>query len=163
MNAQNAEVRRGKSFKFIFLILTTIWVAALIALPATPAITADFAEQQQLIDKAKLTIEAFGADPDLKTSLQADVKAPKGIFIVPQLLRGAFIFGGRGGSGILLVRDEKTGAWSQPVSYTPKQIPIAHSREVEDEAPFSHFGSERYAGCAMCSGGRVTRRQMENG
>jgi SH3 domain-containing YSC84-like protein 1 len=105
-----------------------MWVAALIAIPAMPAITADFSEQQQLIDKAQMTIEAFGADPNLKTALQTEVKDPKGIFIVPQLLRGAFVFGGKGGSGALLIRDEKIGAWSQRPSYTPKQIPIAHSR-----------------------------------
>ncbi len=113
----NGRTRRKTGSIVAFFILTTVWVAALVALPA-PAITADFAEQQQLIDKAKMTIDAFGANPDLKAALQADVKDPKGIFIVPQLLRGAFIFGGRGGSGVLLVRDEKTGAWSQPAFYT---------------------------------------------
>jgi lipid-binding SYLF domain-containing protein len=33
-------------------------------------------------------------------------------------LRGAFIFGGAGGSGVLLVRDEKSGQWSEPAFYT---------------------------------------------
>ncbi len=114
----NGRTRRKIRSILAFLILTTVWVSALVALPATPAITADFSEQQQLIDKAKLTMEAFGADPNLKTALPRDVPDPKGIFIVPQLLRGAFIFGGRGGSGVLLVRNEKTGAWSQPAFYT---------------------------------------------
>jgi lipid-binding SYLF domain-containing protein len=41
----------------------------------------------------------------------------KGLFIVPQLLRGAFVFGGTGGSGILLVRDAESGEWSQPAFY----------------------------------------------
>jgi lipid-binding SYLF domain-containing protein len=112
----NGRERKTRSM-LVFLVLSAIWVAALVALPATPAMTADFAEQQQLIDKAKLTVEAFDNNPDLKMALQDDVKDPKGIFIVPQLLRGAFIFGGRGGSGVLLVRDEKTGAWSQPAFY----------------------------------------------
>jgi SH3 domain-containing YSC84-like protein 1 len=116
MNAQNAEVRRGKGFKFIFLSLATAWIGALGSLVATPAITADFSEQQQLVDKARLTIEAFAADPELKAALRSDVKDPKGILIVPELLRGAFVFGGMGGSGVLLVRDE-TGAWSPPAFY----------------------------------------------
>ncbi len=114
----NDRTRRKTGSIGAFFILTTVWVAALVGFPSTPAITADFSEQQQLIDKAKLTMEAFGADPGLKASLQTDVKDPKGIFIVPQLLKGAFIFGGRGGSGVLLVRDEKTKAWSQPAFYT---------------------------------------------
>src|SRR6476661_5118235 len=45
------------------------------------------------------------------------VSSGKGVFIVPQLLRGAFVFGGAGGGGVLLVRDEKSGEWSQPAFY----------------------------------------------
>ena len=40
------------------------------------------------------------------------------MFIVPQFLRGAFVFGGAGGSGVLIVRDEKTNKWSEPAFYT---------------------------------------------
>ena len=81
------------------------------------ALTADFTDQQQLVDKARLTIEAFGANPDLRREVRNDIQEVKGVFIVPQLLRGAFVFGGRGGSGVLLVRDEK-GGWSQPAFYS---------------------------------------------
>ena len=73
-------------------------------------------EQEQLVDKAKMTMEAFAADPALKDAVRGWRDA-KGLFIVPQLLRGAFIFGGAGGSGVLLARDEKTGQWSQPAFY----------------------------------------------
>ncbi|HKU52262.1 MAG TPA: hypothetical protein VJQ25_07345, partial [Nitrospira sp.] len=34
-------------------------------------VAADFSEQQQLVDKAKLTIERFRADPSLKEAIQA--------------------------------------------------------------------------------------------
>ncbi|BCA53103.1 hypothetical protein W02_02430 [Nitrospira sp. KM1] len=74
-------------------------------------------EQQQLVEKAKLTAEAFGADPNQRDDIRQAVKDVKGVFIVPQLFRGAFIFGGTGGGGILLVKDEKTGEWSQPAFY----------------------------------------------
>ena len=77
--------------------------------------------EQQLVEKARLTVEAFGTNPDLKEALRGDLKNPKGIFIIPQLLRGAFVFGGRGGSGVLLVRDEKKG-WSQPAFYTLSSV-----------------------------------------
>jgi lipid-binding SYLF domain-containing protein len=81
------------------------------------AVAADFSEQQQLVDKAKLTIERFRADPSLKEAIQAWSPETKALFIVPQFTRGAFIFGGAGGSGVLLVRDEKKG-WSEPAFYT---------------------------------------------
>ena len=32
-------------------------------------------------------------------------------------MRGAFVFGGAGGSGVLIARDEKTGKWGDPVFY----------------------------------------------
>lgn len=78
---------------------------------------AGFTEEQQLVDKAKMTVEAFAADPSQKGAISSWSKDAKGLFIVPQLLRGAFIFGGAGGSGVLLVRDQKTGTWSQPAFY----------------------------------------------
>jgi hypothetical protein len=77
--------------------------------------------EQQLVDKERATVEAFGTNPDMKAALRGDLKDPKGIFIVPQLLRGAFVFGGRGESGVLLVRDEKRG-WSQPAFYSLSSV-----------------------------------------
>jgi SH3 domain-containing YSC84-like protein 1 len=77
----------------------------------------DFAEQQQLVDKAKLTAESFAMDPELKAPLREWGPNAKALFIVLQFMRGAYVFGGAGGSGVLLVRNEKTSAWSQPAFY----------------------------------------------
>jgi SH3 domain-containing YSC84-like protein 1 len=74
-------------------------------------------EQQQLVDKAKITAETFASDPGLRENVRHSVKDSKAVFIVPQIFRGAFVFGGTGGGGILLVRDEKSGEWSQPAFY----------------------------------------------
>jgi lipid-binding SYLF domain-containing protein len=79
---------------------------------------ADSTEQQRLVDKATLTLKAFAADPGLKDALRQWSPETRALFIVPQFLRGAFVFGGAGGSGLLLVRDEKTGNWGDPVFYT---------------------------------------------
>jgi lipid-binding SYLF domain-containing protein len=38
--------------------------------------------------------------------------------IIPELLQGAFFVGGSGGRGVLVVKDQATGDWSQPVFYT---------------------------------------------
>jgi SH3 domain-containing YSC84-like protein 1 len=85
--------------------------------PAT-ARSADALEQQQLVDKARLTMEAFAADSSVGPALRDLKGSAKALYIVPQFLRGAFVFGGAGGSGVLLVRDEKTGQWSEPAFYT---------------------------------------------
>ena len=50
--------------------------------------------------------------------LKEHLKEAKGILIVPSLLKAGFIFGGSGGSGVLIVNDAKKGQWSQPAFYT---------------------------------------------
>lgn len=91
-------------------------LGAVIATGMSAVISSASTEQQQLIDRAKLTAEAFATDPQ-QAEIRQWVKNSKGLFIVPQLFRGAFVFGGTGGGGILLVRDEKSGEWSQPAFY----------------------------------------------
>ncbi|HSE59618.1 MAG TPA: lipid-binding SYLF domain-containing protein [Nitrospiraceae bacterium] len=76
------------------------------------------AEQQQLVAKAQLTLEAFSSYPELLAMIRDGAQDIKAIFIVPQLVRGAFIVGGAGGSGLLLVKYQETGEWSQPAFYT---------------------------------------------
>jgi lipid-binding SYLF domain-containing protein len=85
---------------------------------ATPQVLAGSApEQKALVTKARITFEGFIADPDLSW-FRDNVKKAKGILIYPQIIKGAFFIGGSGGSGVLLVRDEKTRKWSQPAFYT---------------------------------------------
>ena len=45
------------------------------------------------------------------------LKKAKGVYIAPEVLRGAFIVGASGGSGVLLVRGDK-GQWNGPAFYT---------------------------------------------
>ena len=74
------------------------------------------ADQKQLVDNAKHTLEGFMDDPQL-TWFQDHVKDAKGLLIVPQLLKGAFIFGAEGGSGVFIVRDKDSTNWSNPAFY----------------------------------------------
>ena len=98
-------------------LLVSALLAVLVVMMPAQARSTDFAEQQQIVDKAKMTLEAFGADPGLKGSIQDLGPQAKALFIVPQFMRGAFVFGGAGGSGVLLVRNEKSGKWGQPAFY----------------------------------------------
>jgi lipid-binding SYLF domain-containing protein len=84
----------------------------------SPARAGDATEQQQLVDLAKLTFERFQDDPRNVSKYRAAAKDVKAIFIVPQLLRGAFVVGGSGGRGVLLARDFVKGGWSPPAFYT---------------------------------------------
>lgn len=96
--------------------LIGVMFASAVMVTMSPVYLEASTEQQQLIDKAKLTVEAFATDPE-QEDVRQWVSSGKGVFIVPQLLRGAFVFGGAGGGGILLMRDEKSGEWSQPAFY----------------------------------------------
>jgi lipid-binding SYLF domain-containing protein len=103
--------------RIVVLLLIGVLVAGLVDM-ATPKITgADTVKQQALVDKARITFESFMADSNMAW-LRNHIKNTKGLLIVPELLKGAFIFGGEGGSGVLLVPDLETGKWSEPAFYT---------------------------------------------
>jgi lipid-binding SYLF domain-containing protein len=94
--------------------MTIAFIGLLIISLTSPVSASD---QQALVDRARITFESFMADQNM-TWLQENLHAAKGLVIVPSLLKAGFIFGGSGGSGVLIVPDAKTGKWSQPAFYT---------------------------------------------
>jgi len=94
--------------------MTMVFIGLLIISLTSPVSASD---QQALVDRARITFESFMADPNM-TWLQENLHAAKGLVIVPSLLKAGFIFGGSGGSGVLIVPDAKTGNWSEPAFYT---------------------------------------------
>ncbi|MFZ2869694.1 lipid-binding SYLF domain-containing protein [Zavarzinia sp.] len=74
-------------------------------------------DQQELVDKARITMDSLGGDPsygDMRAYLARSV----GCLIVPQLLKAGFIIGGSGGDGVLVGRRKTDGSWSAPAFYT---------------------------------------------
>lgn len=96
----------------VILTVTTI-IAALI----TPLNAAEPVKQQLLVDQARITFKSFMIDKNMAWFREHMHKA-KGFLIVPELLQGAWFIGGSGGRGVLVVKDKKTGDWSQPSFYT---------------------------------------------
>jgi lipid-binding SYLF domain-containing protein len=94
-------------------------MAALLFISVGPAqaADADAVDAQELVVKARLTFENLLRDPNM-TWFRDHLRDAKGVFIAPQLLKAAFFIGGSGGSGVLLVLDEKTGEWGEPAFYT---------------------------------------------
>ncbi len=78
-------------------------------------------EQQALIDQATVTFKSFVTDPNM-VWFRSHLRSCKALLIVPQLLKGAFILGAEGGTGVLVARDKYTGKWSQPVFYNIASI-----------------------------------------
>ena len=98
--------------------LGAMTVTIVLLLGAVPVRAADDAQEaRQLVEKSKLTVETFQTDQNME-SLRNLAKKAKGMLILPQMLRAAFIVGASGGSGVLVVRDAKSGQWRGPAFHT---------------------------------------------
>ncbi|PIE57000.1 MAG: hypothetical protein CSA34_01480 [Desulfobulbus propionicus] len=86
-------------------------------------VAAPFGKTQELVAKATTIYQSFMADPSMGW-FRANVPYAKGILIVPQMLRGGFIVGGSGGSGVLLAQDFTTGRWSYPAFYSMGSVSL---------------------------------------
>ena len=88
-----------------------------LVLGAAPVRADDALDARQLVEKSKLTVETFQSDPNMG-SLRDLAKKAKGMLILPEMLRAAFIVGASGGSGVLVARDAKSGQWRGPAFHT---------------------------------------------
>jgi lipid-binding SYLF domain-containing protein len=92
-------------------------VALAASFSSLPARADDAGDARNTVDKATATVRAFAADKDYPT-LHGLVKKAKAVLVYPLIVEGGFIIGGSGGTGVLLVRDEKTGNFSAPAFYS---------------------------------------------
>jgi len=86
-----------------------------------PASCDDGVQARQLVEKARMTLESFAAARKME-GFRNLMKDARGIFVSPQVLRGAFIFGASGGSGVFMVRDKNKGDWVGPAFYTIVEV-----------------------------------------
>jgi lipid-binding SYLF domain-containing protein len=108
--------RTGRAGIWVFAF-ATIFAAMLLVAAAPGAMAAEEEDAQGIVDKARVTLSSFMRDKDYGW-LHENIKKAKGVLIYPQVLKAGFIFGGSGGTGVLLARDSKTGEWSDPAFYT---------------------------------------------
>jgi lipid-binding SYLF domain-containing protein len=109
------KIKRSLGMKTGMVLV--LFVVGILLGSSTPVVADDKSDAQAIVDKAKVTFNEFMADKDYEW-LQKKLKDVKGLVIYPQVLKAGFIFGGSGGTGLLVVRDPKTGDWSQPAFYT---------------------------------------------
>jgi lipid-binding SYLF domain-containing protein len=98
--------------KRVTTVAAALAVAAAVAGPAQAT-----SDAEDIVTKAKLSVETLSEDKVIGEYVRRHLKNAKGVLIVPQMLKGAFMVGGEGGSGVLLVKDAK-GTWSYPAFYT---------------------------------------------
>jgi lipid-binding SYLF domain-containing protein len=90
---------------------------------ALPARAEYYTNPESLVNQATVVYRGFLADPDMQW-FRNNVSTARGIFIVPQLLRGGFIVGGSGGRGVLLALDPTSGRWSSPAFYSMGSLSV---------------------------------------
>ena len=97
--------------KFSSLSIAAVAIVFAFAQPASAGATAE-----ELVEDSRITVERMMTDSELPQARQVVEKA-RGVLIVPELIKGGFIIGAEGGSGVLLVRGSD-GSWSSPAFYT---------------------------------------------
>ncbi len=73
-------------------------------------------EPEQLVERSRVSFQSMMADNQYPGLVEMATRA-KAIIIVPNMIRAAFFFGGRGGNAVMLVRGAD-GHWSPPAFYT---------------------------------------------
>lgn len=104
---------------------------ALIAgtLAAAPA-RAETAEQE-IVDQARLAIDAVRREPEMGEAVTSLLRRAKGVVVIPSLLKAGLIIGGEGGSGVVLSRDAN-GQWSSPAFVTLGSASFGFQLGVQD-------------------------------
>ena len=104
------NMRNGPKMK---ILATFLFVAVMTVVTPAAAVT----EQEELVEKARLTLEKLAAHEEFGTKIHSFLSQAKGVLVIPSLLKGGFFIGGEGGSGVLLARST-SGDWSYPAFFT---------------------------------------------
>jgi len=92
--------------------LSALAVGLAVLFANTPTLAAD---QTTVLNQAVVTVDKMKFDPTFGPSRQI-LRSARAVLIVPQLIKGGFIFGAEGGDGVLLQRLGR--GWSAPAFYT---------------------------------------------
>jgi lipid-binding SYLF domain-containing protein len=143
----NEDLRRNNMKNRIAGKLTLVAAAMVMAFgftlsTMTPALADDATDARQLVEKSKMSFDNFVAVKDL-AGFRDLLKKAKGVFISPQVLEGAFVFGISGGSGVLVVRDPHTGRWNGPAFYTVGEASFGLQAGAKDSQIIMLAMSER--------------------
>ena len=111
------RVIRDGGIGTLWLVCVAVFAAFTLAGPLPASNAADLDDAQAVVEKARLAFGDFLRDGNYAW-MHDHLRDAKGVLIYPQVLKGGFILGGSGGTGVLLVRDEKTGEYSYPAFYT---------------------------------------------
>jgi lipid-binding SYLF domain-containing protein len=99
---------------FLFVIALA---GALMMSQAASVWANDKQEATQIVEKACMAFDNFMNDKNMEAFTDL-VKKAKAVVIAPSFIKGAFVVGASGGNAVAVVRDAKTGHWSEPAFYS---------------------------------------------
>jgi SH3 domain-containing YSC84-like protein 1 len=94
-----------------------ILMVAVAALALAVPQLAKAASEQQTVDDAVGVVDHLAQGSGVAANARDLLHRARGVMIIPSLVKGGFIFGAQGGTGVLLSRDPRTGSWSYPAFY----------------------------------------------
>jgi SH3 domain-containing YSC84-like protein 1 len=118
----NDTITRRLTRRRIFIVALTLTVGFLAPMCAT-ARADDAMNARHLAERAQQTLETFSQAPEMG-AFRNLLQSARGVFIAPQVLRGAFVLGASGGSGVFVSRDRLKETWAGPAFYTIGSVSI---------------------------------------
>jgi SH3 domain-containing YSC84-like protein 1 len=110
--------RKPRGLRIAQLALAIALSSAILAFSACRSRAEDtMLQARHLTEKAQQTLETFANSGEM-APFRSLIRDAQGVFISPQVLKGAFIFGASGGSGVFVARDRLRGQWAGPAFYT---------------------------------------------
>lgn len=82
----------------------------------------DYTKAQETVLKGEFILKKFLTQPNNDIFMES-LKRSKAVLLIPQMLKGGFVVGGSGGSGVLLTRNNDD-SWSYPVFYTLGSVSV---------------------------------------
>lgn len=101
--------------------LAIVSLLVFVSLYSNSAFASDYAKIQSVIQQSDSILNQFDRE-QTHAGLKSNLRAAKAVLVIPQMLRGGFVIGGSGGSGVLVSRDMKKDTWGYPVFYTMGSI-----------------------------------------
>lgn len=107
--------------RMLVVVAASFLTWGIVAFNPSDVLANDKREAEQLVETARYTFESFATAKEAKP-LRDLVKKARGIFICPQMLRGAFVIGASGGTGVFLAKEPQTDRWLGPAFYTIGEV-----------------------------------------
>ncbi len=94
-------------------VKTLAVVLSAVALGGVNVNAEDVDRPQQIVNEASTTVEVLTKDENFESALVGALRNAKGVLVIPSLIKGGFIVGAAGGSGVLIGK-YADGTWSAP-------------------------------------------------